>query len=58
MQALGDPPIVFPTHWDDYGSKPRAEVLKEVSVFTAEIHAASPRTKVIVPDYFTPIALK
>jgi L-ascorbate metabolism protein UlaG (beta-lactamase superfamily) len=58
MRALGNPPLVFPSHWDDYGSKPRAEVLKEVGVFAAEIHAAAPRTKVIVPDYFTPISLK
>lgn len=55
MRDLGNPPIVFPTHWDDYGFKPRAEVLKEVGVFTNEIHAASPRTKVIVPNYFVPI---
>lgn len=58
MRALGDPPIVFPTHWDDYGTKPRAEALKGVGVFTAEIQAASPRTQVIVPDYFVPTLLK
>jgi L-ascorbate metabolism protein UlaG (beta-lactamase superfamily) len=54
MRALGDPPIVFPTHWDDYGTKPRAEALKQVDTFVFEVHAASPRTKVIVPEYFTP----
>jgi L-ascorbate metabolism protein UlaG (beta-lactamase superfamily) len=58
MRALGDPPIVFPTHWDDYGSKPRAEALKEVSVFTEEIRAVSPRTQVRVPEYFVPIKLE
>jgi L-ascorbate metabolism protein UlaG (beta-lactamase superfamily) len=58
MRALGDPPVVFPTHWDDYGVKPRAEALKGVGVFTAEIHTASPQTRVIVPDYFVPTLLK
>jgi L-ascorbate metabolism protein UlaG (beta-lactamase superfamily) len=58
MRALRDPPIVFPTHWDDYGSKPRAEVLKEVGVFAEEIRAVSPKSKVIVPDYFVPTKLE
>ncbi len=58
MRALGDPPIVFPTHWDDYGIKPRAEALKQVGTFAAEVRVASPRTKVIMPDYFVPIVLK
>jgi L-ascorbate metabolism protein UlaG (beta-lactamase superfamily) len=58
MRALGDPAVVFPTHWDDYGIKPRAEALKQVATFVAEVRAASPRTKVIVPDYFTPTELR
>jgi L-ascorbate metabolism protein UlaG (beta-lactamase superfamily) len=37
MRALGDPPVVFPTHWDSYGRAPRAEALKEVDRFAAEI---------------------
>jgi L-ascorbate metabolism protein UlaG (beta-lactamase superfamily) len=57
MQALGDPPVVFPTHWDDYAIKPRAEALKGVNGFADEIRAASPQTKVIIPDYFAPITL-
>jgi len=58
MQDLGYPPVVFPTHWDDYGIKPRAEALKQLAMFTDEVHAASPQTRVIVPDYFTAIELK
>ena len=58
IRALGDPPIVFPTHWDDYGIKPRAEVLKQVGTFAAEVRRASPRTQVTIPDYFVPIELK
>jgi L-ascorbate metabolism protein UlaG (beta-lactamase superfamily) len=57
MRALGDPAVVFPTHWDDYGTKPRAEALQQVDTFIAEVHAASPKTQVIVPDYFTPTEL-
>ena len=58
MQALGDPAVVFPTHWDDFGIKPRAEALKQVATFTEEVHTASPKTKVIVPDYFVPTEFK
>ena len=58
MHALGDPPIILPTHWDDYGTKPRSEALKGVHLFSAEIRAASPRTDVIVPDYFKPMTFK
>lgn len=58
MRALGNPPVVFPTHWDDYGTKPRSEALEQVNTFVAEVHAASPRTRVIVPEYFTPTDLK
>lgn len=58
MQALGDPPVVFPTHWDDYGIKPRADALKLLGSFTDEVHAASPKTRVIVPDYFVPTEIK
>ena len=58
MRALGNPPLVLPSHWDDYGTKPRAEVLKEVGLFTAEIKAASPRTQVLLQDYFVPMVFK
>ena len=57
MQALGNPAVVFPTHWDDYAIKPRAVALKAVIVFADEVRAASPQTKVIVPDYFAPVTL-
>jgi L-ascorbate metabolism protein UlaG (beta-lactamase superfamily) len=58
MQVLGNPPVVFPSHWDDYGTKPRAEALKQVDTFVAEVHEASSKTRVIVPEYFTPIELR
>jgi L-ascorbate metabolism protein UlaG (beta-lactamase superfamily) len=58
LHALNNPPVVFPTHWDDYGTKPRSEALKQVDTFVAEVHAASPKTRVIVPEYFKPIVLR
>jgi L-ascorbate metabolism protein UlaG (beta-lactamase superfamily) len=57
MRALGKPPVVFPTHWDDYGTKPRSEALEQVGTFVAEVQAASANTRVIVPAYFTPTTL-
>lgn len=53
MRALGEPAVVLPTHWDDYGIKPRSAALKQVATFVAEVRAASPKTRVIVPEYFT-----
>lgn len=58
MRALGDPAVVFPTHWDDYGTKPRSEALRQVGTFVSEVRAASPTTKVIVPEYFKPTELR
>jgi L-ascorbate metabolism protein UlaG (beta-lactamase superfamily) len=54
MHVLGDPAVVFPTHWDDYGIKPRSEALKQVEAFAAEVKASSPKTRVVVPEYFVP----
>jgi L-ascorbate metabolism protein UlaG (beta-lactamase superfamily) len=58
MHALGNPRIVLPSHWDDYGTKPRGDALKGVKDFAREIRAASPDTKVIVPEYFVPMTFK
>jgi len=51
MRALGFPMLVLPTHWDNY-------FLPFVEAFTQEVHAASARTRVILPKYFQPIALE
>ena len=58
MHALGQPPVVFPTHWDSYGVKIREQALKEVQAFAAEIRAVSPKTDVIIPEYFKPVDFK
>jgi L-ascorbate metabolism protein UlaG (beta-lactamase superfamily) len=54
MAALRNPKVVFPTHWDSYGNATRAEALRGAKEFAGEVHAASPKTRVIIPDYFKP----
>lgn len=51
MRALGQPPIVLPQHWV-HGSPISADALDNVHQFAAEIKAASPKTQVVVPEYF------
>jgi L-ascorbate metabolism protein UlaG (beta-lactamase superfamily) len=58
MRALGYPPLVLPTHWDGYGYAPlREKVLAAARQFADEARAASPKTKVIIPEYFEPIVV-
>jgi L-ascorbate metabolism protein UlaG (beta-lactamase superfamily) len=51
MRALGNPPIVLPQHWVA-GNPITADALDNVRQFAAEINAASPATKVVIPEYF------
>jgi L-ascorbate metabolism protein UlaG (beta-lactamase superfamily) len=56
MRALGDPLVVMPTHWDGYGYAPlRDQSLAAAHVFADEVTAASPKTRVLIPQYFEPI---
>ena len=60
MRALRFPAIVIPTHWDNYFlpfDAPQNESLERLQGFIREVHAASPRTRVIVPRYFVPLAV-
>jgi L-ascorbate metabolism protein UlaG (beta-lactamase superfamily) len=55
MRALGNPRIVFATHWDEQSlpfGAPQDERLREAEVFVREVKAASPRTRVILPMHF------
>ena len=58
MRALGNPPLVLPTHWDrfnvpyDVSQQPAVDRLQS---FIQEVKTASPNTRVIVPRYFEPI---
>jgi L-ascorbate metabolism protein UlaG (beta-lactamase superfamily) len=61
MRALHLPPLVFPSHWDNftapYGAS-QQPAIDALQSFVQEISAASPKTKVIVPKFFETIALE
>jgi L-ascorbate metabolism protein UlaG (beta-lactamase superfamily) len=60
MRALGNPPLVLPTHWDDFFlpfDASQAPYRQRLQAFIAEVHDASPKTRVIVPEYFKPVLL-
>ena len=61
MRALHYPPLVLPTHWDQFLTPYDASqqsAIDALQSFVQEIAAASPKTKVIVPKYFEPIPLE
>jgi len=58
MRALGYPPLVMPTHWDASGWAPaQARARAEAQQFADEVKAASPNTRVIIPNHFEPITI-
>jgi len=60
MRELGFPPLVLPTHWDDFMVPYTASQNDSVAAlqsFLREVAAVSPKTKVIVPNYFEAIPL-
>lgn len=59
MRALGNPPLVMPTHWDAYGWAPAQERARaEAKQFAEEVKSASPNTRVIIPKHFEPITVQ
>lgn len=60
MRALQFPPLVLPTHWDNFTAPYEASQQSSIDAlqsFVEEMRAASPKTKVIVPKYFEAIPL-
>jgi L-ascorbate metabolism protein UlaG (beta-lactamase superfamily) len=60
MRALGYPDVVLPTHWDNYFipfSASQDTSIARLQFFVREIRTASPRTRVIIPQYFVPITI-
>jgi len=60
LRALGQPPIVVATHWDNQGlpfGAPQVEALAEAETFVAEVKAVAPRTRVVVPQHFETIVV-
>lgn len=60
MKALGNPPIVVATHWDDQGlpfGAPQDKALAQQPKFVDEVKAVNPDAKVVVPLHFEPFVL-
>jgi hypothetical protein len=61
MHDLHFPPLVPPTHWDNFAAPCEASEQPAIDAllsFVQEVKAASPKTKVIVPKYFAVISLE
>lgn len=58
MRALGNPPLVMPSHWDQYGWAPdQPKAHAEAERFAAEVTSASPKSRVLIPKHFEPITV-
>lgn len=58
MRALGHPATVLPTHWLYCGAPAWQESMtKNAQEFAQEVKAASPESRVIIPNCFEPIAI-
>lgn len=60
LRALGYPRLVLPTHWDRFNvgyEVSQGPAIQRLQSFLAEVKAASPKTKVIVPAYFERISV-
>ena len=63
LAALGRPNVVVPVHWDDFESPPTqpptasAASRARLDETVREIRRVSPRSRVIIPDYATELAL-
>jgi len=60
MRDLGFPPLVLPTHWDNFlvpYEVSQQDSVESLQSFVREVNAISPKTKVIVPKYFELIPL-
>jgi L-ascorbate metabolism protein UlaG (beta-lactamase superfamily) len=61
MRVLQNPPLVIPTHWDNFllpYSASQQTAIDAVQQFVQEVKVASPKTNVIVPRYFEAIVLE
>jgi L-ascorbate metabolism protein UlaG (beta-lactamase superfamily) len=55
LRALGRPPIVVATHWDNQGlpfGAAQDEAWREAETFVGEVKAVAPRSRVLVPRHF------
>lgn len=54
LRTLGNPPLVYVTHFDDWKAPPPAApaIGDDTKAFVAEVEACAPGTRVIVPRHF------
>ena len=58
LHALGDPPIVIATHFDEWkGPAVDAPLTEDLTSFSAEVHRCSPHAQLIIPHHFERMAL-
>jgi L-ascorbate metabolism protein UlaG (beta-lactamase superfamily) len=58
LRAVGYPRVVLPTHWDQFNVPYGASqdgALRRLAPFVAEVRAASPKSRVIVPKHLEPV---
>lgn len=61
LRLLGHPRLVLPSHWDRFNvtyEVSQEPAKKRLQSFLAEVKAASPKTQVVVPEYFRPIPIE
>lgn len=58
LTALGGPRTVVPVHWDNFETSlteaPQRDTAVNWDAFTQQIRSASPRSRILVPQYLTP----
>lgn len=52
MRVLGNPPVVYATHFDSWTKPPAPVPAAETQDFVDEIRACSPNTRVVIPTHF------
>lgn len=62
VKAAGNPPIIIPTHWDNfrlpYGFSQESGVKNKLIPFKEKVAKLSPETEVIIPTHLKPIYIK
>ena len=52
LRTLGNPPVVYATHFDDWRAAPSPTVSDDTRAFIGEVEACAPGTRAIIPRHF------
>jgi L-ascorbate metabolism protein UlaG (beta-lactamase superfamily) len=61
LRAIGYPRLVLPTHWDRFNvtyDVSQAPAIERLQSFVAEVKAVSPKSTVLVPEYFKAVDVR